>query len=293
MLCLSNTLRKTLMSVGAAMVFFSTALAQAQTVPEMPDTLKDLADKGAQVRFLGDDLGLSGWFVFMKGSQQFFYETADKKALISGVLYNDKGELVTSEQLKRLQSDDQDIIDQFTGGIAAEPAAEKTASTSTLPSQSEYETLSPSEQLFVTIEHSNWVSLGDKDAPVVYSFVDPLCPHCHDFVNELRRGFLKRGMVQLRIVPVGLMGADSMKKAAFLLSAPDAADRFYKHLDGDEKALPVENNFNTDGVELNIDIMRGWGLDVTPFSIYRDAAGKVKIIKGMPSRLEEMIGDLP
>ncbi len=112
-------------------------------------------------------------------------------------------------------------------------------------------------------------------------------------MNELRRGFLKRGMVQLRIVPVGLMGADSMKKAAFLLSAPDAADRFYKHLDGDEKALPVENNFNTDGVELNIDIMRGWGLDVTPFSIYRDAAGKVKIIKGMPSRLEEMIGDLP
>lgn len=291
--------RNTALAMGTGVVILSSAVSvHAQAVPEMPDVLKDLAKQGAQVRYLGDDLGLAGWLVFMKGSQQFFYQTADKKGLISGVLYDDKGALITTEQLKRLQSDDKNIIDQFTGGLGLDNPAAVTsegaaAATPSLPTESEYASLSPSEQLFVTVEHSNWVSLGDKDAPVVYSFIDPKCRHCHDFVNELRRGFMKRGMLQLRIIPVGLIDEESMKKAAFLLSSPDAEDRFYKHLDGDEKALPVENNFNTDGVELNIDIMRGWGLDVTPFSIYRDKSGKVKVLKGAPTQLESMVNDLP
>ena len=76
------------------------------------------------------------------------------------------------------------------------------------------------------------------------------------------------------------MNEESLKQAAFLLSAPDAEERYYKHLDGDKDALPISDTFNTDGVELNIDIMRGWGFDVTPFTVYRDASNKVKIVKG-------------
>lgn len=277
---------------------FSSAPVKADAVPAMPEPLSSLAEEGAQIRFLGHDLGLEGWLVVLKGTQQFFYSTPDKKALLSGVLYKSSGELVTSEQLKRLETTDKDLIDQFAGGTAREvdDVADNTASlvkAAQKPSASDYANLSPSEQLFLTIENSNWVALGDKNAPVVYSFVDPKCPHCHDFVNDLRRGFLKRGMVQLRIIPVGLMDEESLKQAAYLLSAADAEERYYKHLDGDKTALPVTNSFNTDGVELNIDIMRGWGFDVTPFSIYRDASGKVKIVKGAPSRLETIINDLP
>jgi thiol:disulfide interchange protein DsbG len=277
---------------------FSSASVKADAVPAMPEPLSSLAEEGAQIRFLGHDLGLEGWLVVLKGTQQFFYSTPDKKALLSGVLYKSSGELVTSEQLKRLETTDKDLIDQFAGGTAREvdDVADNTASlvkAAQKPSASDYANLSPSEQLFLTIENSNWVALGDKNAPVVYSFVDPKCPHCHDFVNDLRRGFLKRGMVQLRIIPVGLMDEESLKQAAYLLSAADAEERYYKHLDGDKTALPVTNSFNTDGVELNIDIMRGWGFDVTPFSIYRDASGKVKIVKGAPSRLETIINDLP
>ena len=264
----------------------------------MPKQLDPLVKEGAQVRYLGDDLGLEGWMVVMRGNQQFFYVTPDKKALLSGVLYGEDGKLITTQQLQRLESDDKGLINQFVEGAGGtvsgtSASAATQAGNTPVPSASDYANLSPSEQLLLTVEHSNWVALGDENAPVVYSFIDPQCPHCHDFVNNLRRGFLKRGMVQLRIVPVGLMNADSLKQAAYLLSAPDAESVFYKHLDGDKDALPVSNTFNTDGVEMNIDIMRGWGLDVTPFSIYRDKAGKVKILKGLPSRLEELMSDLP
>jgi len=284
--------------------------ARADSAPEMPGPLSSLAEEGAQIRYLGNDLGLDGWLVVLKGTQQFFYATPDKKALLSGVLYKNSGELVTAAQLKRLESTEKEFISQFAGGIATDAPSDDAATglaignasnngaapvtkASSKPSASDYAALSPSEQLFLTIENSNWVALGDKSAPVVYSFVDPRCQHCHEYVNDLRRGFLKRGMVQLRIIPVGLMNEQSLKQAAFLLSAPDAEERYYKHLDGDAEALPVNNTFNTDGVELNIEIMRGWGFDVTPFTVYRDASNKVKIVKGAPSRLESIINDLP
>lgn len=265
--------------------------AHAQAVPAMPAPLETLAEEGAQVRYLGNDLGMNGWLVVKQGQQQFFYESADKKAVISGVLFNQQGEFVTAQQLERLQSTDADLIEQFIGSTEASEAPVPDAAAKPLPS--DYANLSPAEQLYLTVEHSNWVSLGDENAPVVYSFIDPKCPHCHNFVNELRRGYLKRGMVQLRLVPVGLIDEESMKKAAFLLSAADAEDRFYNYLDGDNEALPSSNTLNTQGVELNIDVMRGWGLDVTPFSIYRDASNKVKILKGLPERMETLINDLP
>jgi thiol:disulfide interchange protein DsbG len=300
----SQIIRRVFLASGlvfcaAGLILSFLSVAQAQTaVPPMPKQLDPLVKEGAQVRYLGDDLGLEGWMVVMRGNQQFFYVTPDKKALLSGVLYAEDGTLVTTRQLQRLGSDDKNLIDQFVGGMKGAPEATAGRSgpqsvDTTAPSESDYANLSPSEQLLLTVEHSNWVALGDENAPVVYSFIDPQCPHCHDFINDLRRGFLKRGMIQLRVVPVGLMNADSLKQAAFLLSAPDAENVFYKHLDGDKDALPINNTFSTDGVELNIDIMRGWGLDVTPFSIYRDAAGKVKILKGLPSRLEELMSDLP
>jgi thiol:disulfide interchange protein DsbG len=297
----SQIIRRVFLASGlvfcaAGLILSFSSVAQAQNaVPPMPKQLDPLVKEGAQVRYLGNDLGLEGWMVVMRGNQQFFYVTPDKKALLSGVLYGEDGQLVTTLQLQRLESGDKGLINQFVDGNSPAMAGRTVpqAGSAATPSASDYANLSPSEQLLLTVERGNWIALGDKNAPVVYSFIDPQCPHCHEFINDLRRGFLKRGMIQLRVVPVGLMNADSLKQAAYLLSAPDAENVFYKHLDGDKEALPVNNTFNTDGVELNIDIMRGWGLDVTPFSIYRDAAGKVKILKGLPSRLDELMSDLP
>lgn len=289
-----NRSRFFLVALSVLIAAFSSPVMAQGAAPEMPAPIDALAKEGAQVRYLGNDLGLDGWLVIMKGTQQFFYTTADKKAMISGILYEADGGLVTAKQLQRLQSEEKNLIEQFSPTPSADAAdALPKADALSKPSKSDYANLSPAEQLYLTVEHSNWVALGDKNAPVVYSFVDPQCPHCHDLVNKLRRGFLKRGMLQLRIIPVGLINEDSLKQAAFLLSAPDAEERFYKHLDGEKDALPVSNTFNTDGVELNIDVMRGWGLDVTPFSIYRDASNKVKIVKGLPTRMESMVNDLP
>ena len=38
-----------------------------------------------------------------------------------------------------------------------------------------------------------------KKLPVIYTFIDPECPHCHDLIQDFRTsGFLEKGLVQLQ-----------------------------------------------------------------------------------------------
>ena len=84
----------------------------------------------------------------------------------------------------------------------------------------------PSERMFTDVQNSNWIKLGSETAPVIYSFVDPNCPHCHDFLDDIRKkDLIKNGKVQVRIIPVGFQDG-SLAQASFLLAAPDAEDRY-------------------------------------------------------------------
>ena len=152
---------------------------------------------------------------------------------------------------------------------------------------------SKGEQLYDGVEAANWLALGESKAPVIYTFIDPECPHCHDLLQDFRKsGYLEKGMVQLRLIPVGVLSADSLKEAAYLLASPSAKEDLYKHLDGDKKALLVSESANTQGVERNMKLMQDWNLDVTPFSIYRDKDSKIKILQGRPKDLKEIITEL-
>ena len=88
------------------------------------------------------------------------------------------------------------------------------------------------------------------------------------------------------------MSNNSLTKASFLLADPNAEELLYKHLDGDKKALLADKNVNTQGVQRNMSLMQDWKLDVTPFSVYRDVAGKVKILKGRPDDLKKLVTEL-
>jgi len=112
-----------------------------------------------------------------------------------GVLFNDKGELVTVDQVQRLQASGDDIINEIAEGApdAAVPSTEGNNAAAG----------SRSEQLFSDVSSSNWVALGNANAPVIYSFVDPQCPHCHEFIKDVR-GDIESGAIQVRIIPIGL-----------------------------------------------------------------------------------------
>ncbi len=273
-------------TLGAACIFLTTAaLAQTGETPPMPEVLKNLAAEGTQMRYLGREHGLDGWLAIKGGQEQYFYVTADRQAILSGVLFDKNGKMVTLDQIAALQKDEDAAIDFFATSRLDAPDDAKTTKT-----QKAFKT--PAEQLFSNIEASNWIPLGDKNAPIIYTFIDPQCPHCHAFIQKVRHDYIETGKLQMRIIPVGGR-PDTKSQAAFLLAIPDPQERWWAHVDGDKDALPISNTINTQGVERNLSIMQSWKFDSTPLSIYRGKDGLVKIMPGPPKNVDDLIADLP
>lgn len=257
--------------------------AQAQdSVPSLPAPIQNLVDEGAQIRFLGKDHGLDAWLTIKNGVEQYFYVLPDQSAFVMGVLFGADGKLVTVRQVDRLRSQGDTLLDS----LAEFPVNEKASKNEA------FEFKTPAEQLFSDIEGSNWVPLGMPTAPVIYSFIDPQCPHCHAFIDEVRRkGLFEKGQLQIRMIPVGFKD-ETRAQAAFLIATPDPQGRWFRHMDGDETALPARKEINEQGVQRNLAIMQSWKFNVTPMIVYRNAGGSVQIIRGRPENLDTVLRDL-
>lgn len=283
------------LSVG---VLSFSAYAQETAVPPLPAPLKTMVEEGAQIRYLGNDLGLDGWVTIKNAQEQYFYVTPDQQGLVMGVLFNSKGDTVTLRQINQLRKTEGPAIDKLAGLPDAGPPPSRKATPEpeiTTPKELPKESSGPSksEKLYTEVEKANWFALGQKTAPALYVFIDPECPHCHDMITDVRKsGYLEKGMLQLRLIPVGLMSENSLAEASLLLASPNAQELLYKHLDGDKKALLADKSINTQGVQRNMALMQDWKLDVTPFSVYRDVTGKIKILKGRPDDLKKLVTEL-
>ncbi|NCC22043.1 MAG: thiol:disulfide interchange protein DsbG [Alphaproteobacteria bacterium] len=268
-----------------ALPFSATAQEGAANtkIPDMPAPIANLAAEGAQVRYLGRELGLDGWLTIKRGQEQYFYVTPDGKAVMLGLLFSEDGKLVTARQLARLQGDERAVLDMLADQPKLEPTRSGVASEDTLKT--------PSERLMSDVEDSNWIVLGNKQAPAIYVIVDPQCPHCKEFLNDLKAPYIDTGKMQVRIIPVGL-SERSMAQAAFLLAAPDPESRWFRHLEGDETALPAKQDLNTQGAQMNLGLMQAWKFDATPMTVYRNADGEIKILRGRARDIHSLFQDL-
>lgn len=262
-------------------------LVQAQTTPDVPDALEVLVERGAQVRYLGKKHGMDGWITIFQGQEQYYYVTPDGQGFVLGLLFSKDGSMETIKQVQSLQQQSGDVLDFLAEDKKTESLDQAIAETNEA-----FEYKSPAERMFADVENSNYLAFGDKDAPVIYSFMDPQCPHCHSFMKDLRNGYLDEGRVQMRMIPVGFR-EETLAQSALLLASPDAQDRWYKHLDGDTTALPANNKTNTRGIEKNLVLMQNWKFDATPLTIYRDKAGKIKIVRGRATDMAQILADLP
>lgn len=257
-------------------------------LPDVPEALQALAQRGAQMRYLGNEHGMEGWIAIYQGQEQYYYVTQDKKAFVTGLMFGSDGKPITIEQVQQLQAQSGDVLDL----LAADTA--KPEATSVLDSVTDLGAIkTPAERMFGDVENSNWVKLGSTSAPVIYSFIDPNCQHCHDFLDDLRgKDFINKGVVQVRIIPVGFQDG-SLAQSSFLLASPDAEERYLKYLDGDKEALPAKSDISTQAVQKNMALMQAWKFNVTPLTIYRAANGEVKIIRGRAKDVDSLVADLP
>ncbi|MEM8833694.1 MAG: thioredoxin fold domain-containing protein [Pseudomonadota bacterium] len=269
-------------------IIFPAPNAQSQErLPDVPEALQALIDKGAQMRYLGKKHGLEGWISIYQGQEQYYYVTPDGTGFVMGLLFDKEGGMTTLTQVRDLQAQGDGVLDF----LAEDKPADNMSQLRTETNEA-FTYKSPAERMFSEVENSNFVSFGDPGAPVIYSFMDPQCPHCHDFMEDLREGYLDNGLVQLRMIPVGLR-EETMAQAAFLLASPDPQERWYNHLDGDGGALPAKSSTNTRGVERNMLLMDSWNFNVTPMTVYKDKNGKIKIVRGRAGSMADILADLP
>jgi thiol:disulfide interchange protein DsbG len=252
------------------------------TVPEMPKPIQELVNQGAQARYLGRDNNMDAWITVKNGQEQYFYVLPDRSAFVMGLMFDGNGKLITVQQVKRLQQKGDTLMDTL---------AEDSSSFTENPKTEDPKFKSPSEQLYANIEDSNWITLGKAGAPVAYAFIDPQCPHCHEFIKELRSNYLDKGKIQLRVIPVGFR-EETRAQAAFLLATPDPEGRWYKHMDGDATALPAKSGINDQGVQRNLAIMQSWNFSVTPMIVYRGKDNSVKLVRGRPKDLAGFVNDI-
>jgi thiol:disulfide interchange protein DsbG len=267
-----------------AILFASPALFAQDSIPEMPDPIRNLADEGAQIRYLGRDNGFDSWLTVKNGQEQYFYVPPGGDGFVMGVLFDNQGRAVTVDQVRRLRNEGDTLLDSLT---------ELESYTTTDDDQAaNFEFKAPSERLFHDVETSNWVAMGYNTAPVAYAIIDPQCPHCHEMIVKMNEaGYFDHGKLQLRLIPVGFSEA-SRAMAAYLIASPDPQERMLRHLSGDETALPVRDEVNQQGVERNLSMMQAWKFDVTPMLIYRSKDGEVKIIRGRPKDVAGTLADL-
>lgn len=254
-------------------------------LPKLPDPIQNLANEGAQVRFLGKDHGVEGWVAIKNGQEQYFYVLPNDGGFISGILFDAKGKAVTIDQVRRLRSQGDNLLDQLTAD-----SPETISSVADATDTKKYEFKTPSEQLFHDIETSNWVPIGKAGTPLIYSFIDPQCPHCHDMMKDMQP-LIDAGRMQVRMVPVGFKD-ETRAQAAFLMATPSPERVWWAHMSGDETALPARRDINQQGVQRNMSVMQSWKLTVTPLIVYRAKDNSVKIIRGKPRDLEALIGDI-
>ena len=275
--------------LSAFVTFLPVQGAKAQkSDPAVPPALEVLVERGAQTRYLGTKHGMQGWITVFKGQEQYYYVTPDGQGFLMGLLFSKDGDMETVNQVRALQAKSDDALDI----LAVDKTPAEKAKETSLKTEQKFEYKTPAERMFADVENSNWVKFGDEKAPIVYSFMDPQCPHCHSFMQDIRPTYIEKGLVQVRMIPVGFR-EETLAQAALLLASSDSEKRWYSHLEGDEKALPIDKSINTQGVQKNLSLMQAWKFDVTPLTIYRDKTGKIKIVRGKASDMNQILKDLP
>ena len=171
--------------------FYTSALALAGIsslafAQDYPAPVQALQERGVEIL---DDFaapaGFSGYAGVYYGVPLAIYVTADgQHALVGGTLIDVAGNDLTASVLDEKVS------------------------------------LPRSEAMWNMLEtNSHWIGEGSNDAATkVYVFTDPNCPYCKALWENVQP-WVKSGKVQIRHIPVGVLGESSRKKSAYILAA--------------------------------------------------------------------------
>lgn len=230
-----------------AALLLLTACAQAQDVPA---PIKALSSKGVQIKGpMQAPAGFKGYVGDYHGQAMPVYLLPDGKHVLIGTLLDDMGNDLTQGPLH----------DAATPPIAASTWAD--------------------------LDKATWIAEGSAHPKrIVYVFTDTECPYCHKLWTAIQP-MLAGGNVQVRYIIVAVIAPKSLNRAATILDAPDPKAMFQQHEKtfGHSAVQPEATvpPATARKIEANTALMSKLGIQGTPATVHKDAAGKIQIEPGM------------
>ena len=230
-----------------------------------PALIEALRANGAQIVPLGGRGGLDGYFVSpAKGTGYSLYVSGDGHA-VAGLLYGPDGREVTGAQLAALRAGEKPAG-------AAGPDAQRAGGERTVVAHAAAKGLgapsSPSRSaLFERTAAAFGFTLGAR-GPLVVLMGDALCPWSRSAAARLVREALA-GRLQLRVVPVAVLGAAAARRAAAIASHPDPARAWF------EDAERPPGRRGGERIARNNALFDAWGADAVPLIAWLGPDGVV------------------
>ncbi|HVY13217.1 MAG TPA: thioredoxin fold domain-containing protein [Alphaproteobacteria bacterium] len=259
--------------------------APAADEAKIPDTsnmlfIQNLRKAGTTLYYLGEALGLHGWFAVKDRQVQIFYTTPDSRAILVGALLSPEGANISQPQLALFATTHPEALAPLkTAGAAAPPP--------------EAANLAPSESFYTDLAAAEHVTFGRESAPLVLMIMDVNCPYCHKAWKKLEKA-VDDGKLRVQMVPIAALGAKSAEQGARWLAQRSPQDAWKKLIAGDDKVLTLgdPDPAKQASIVRNTEIATRWKVDHTPYFLYRGKNGKIRLIVGEPENAEVILNDI-
>ena len=259
--------------------------AAATPDPYANPALAGFLKTGAKAYYLGQQSGMNGWLLMKNGQIQAGYAPPDNSEIIIGAMFGSDGISITVAQLSKLMETNPEISEVLKGALGAGATAAAQQTPVAHPD-------SPGEKLLKDMTEAATISLGNPAAPQVMMVMDTNCKHCRASW-ELLRDYVVKGIIQLRMLPVANMDSESERSAAVLLKSPDPLNAWNKYTTGDRSMLAgAAAPDAVTALRANHALVDRWKIDSTPYFVYRDKNGQVKIIKGEIEKIQTLLTDV-
>ena len=216
------------LTVGAAIAAPSGgARAGSGLEPQPQGLVSALRANGAEIVPLGARGGMNGYFVTpAKGAGYSLYVTEDGHA-VAGLLYGPDGTEITGAQLAAARAG----VAQRADAAPPETLVPETAAPAVVAhaesESSRRAASSPSlARLFERSAAAFGFTIGER-GPVAVLLGDPTCPFSRSAAARLGRAALD-GRLQLRVVPVAVLGADAARRAVAIAAHPEPARAWFE-----------------------------------------------------------------
>ncbi len=248
----------------------------------IPALVKFVEQTDSSVYYAERRFGVDVWLAIKEGRIQVVYTEPGKNGLLmNGFLFGPEGNMVTQDIISDYLATNPDLVSDYVTGERLE-----------LQRSEDREQMSPSQRLWFDLSQSNYIEFGSSKAPVVYAFVDPKCQHCKKYWNAMASPYVSEGLVRLRLIPTRVIDIESENIGAAILAADDPQQAWLDQVDALFEAPQNISPLQRQRIVDNSQLMSNWQIVSVPFSIYQDAEGGVKMLRGKLDNMQILLNDL-